>query len=146
MPTDTPRPPDRLEELRAWLTANHINPNHVPIDGDLYLAPHPDGTVHIHYEAFHLTADGHRQLDERGEKAAIERRSTPLLVDPPDWWEPYRKPTRDQLLDAIKRIHALHRRNEHSGNCEHCSKRDYPDYEVPWPCPTIQALSSERQT
>lgn len=136
---------DRRKELCAWLAANNIRPNDVPIDGDLYLAPHPDGTIHIHYEAFHLTADGHRHLDERGEKAAVERRSTPLLVDPPAWWEPYRKPTRDQLLDAVQRVQELHRRNEHTGDCEHCSERDHPDYAVPWPCPTIRALTRDEE-
>lgn len=41
---------------------------------------------------------------------------------------------------AIARVRALHRRNEHTGTCEHCSQRDYPDYAVPSPCPTVQAL------
>lgn len=133
-------PDDRLDALRAWLKANNINPSDVPIRGDLYLEPDPAGGQRIVYEAFHLTADGHRHVDERGENAAIERRATPLLVDPPDWWEPYRKPTRNQLLEAVDRILGLHRRNEHTGECEHCSQGDYPDYSVPWPCLTIQAL------
>ncbi|CAL9667963.1 hypothetical protein SUDANB145_07260 (plasmid) [Streptomyces sp. enrichment culture] len=134
---------DRREELRAWLTANNIRPADVPLHGDLYLVPEPDGTVHIHYEAFHLTADGHKHVDEHGQNAAVERRHTPLLVAPPAWWEPYRKPTRDQLLAAVERIWALHQRNEHTGDCEHCSQRDYPDYAVPWPCPTVQALEEK---
>ncbi|NUV54602.1 hypothetical protein G6W51_17120 [Streptomyces coelicolor] len=50
-------------------------------------------------------------------------------------------PTYEALLLALERVHALHRRNEHTGDCEHCSQRDYPDYAVPWPCPTIQALN-----
>lgn len=136
-------PEDRREAFRAWLTANSIRPGDVPIDADLYLDPGPDGTPHIHYEAFHRTADGHVQIDERGKSAAIERRSTPLLVDPPHWWEPYRKPTRDDLLGSIQRVHALHRRNEHTGDCEHCSQGDYPDYAVPWPCATIRAIDLE---
>lgn len=41
---------------------------------------------------------------------------------------------------AVARVRALHQRNEHSGNCEHCSERDYPDYAVRSPCPTIQAI------
>ncbi|MFJ8727693.1 hypothetical protein [Streptomyces sp. NPDC093269] len=52
----------------------------------------------------------------------------------------YGTPTREALLGALERIQALHRRNENSGVCEHCSARDYPDYEVPWPCETVRAL------
>lgn len=100
-------PDGRLEALRAWLTANSIRPGDVPLGGDLYLAPGPDGTTHIHYEAFHLTSDGHKQLAERGNEAARERRATPLLVDPPDWWEPYRKPARAQLLAVVNDLRKL---------------------------------------
>lgn len=49
-------------------------------------------------------------------------------------------PTYERLLVALERLVGLHRRNEHSGNCEHCSDRDYPDYAVPWPCETIRVL------
>ncbi|MFC8008684.1 helix-turn-helix domain-containing protein [Streptomyces cinereoruber] len=47
---------------------------------------------------------------------------------------------RDNALEGTARIRALHSRNEHTGTCEECSKRDYPDYAVPYPCPTIEAL------
>lgn len=50
------------------------------------------------------------------------------------------RPTREQLLQASAAVHGLHVRNPNSGTCEHCSERDYPNYEVTWPCPTIQAL------
>ena len=133
-------PEDRREAVCAWLTANGINPADAPIDGDLYLTPGPDGDLHIHYEAFHRDSTGHRHLDERGQEPAVEQRSTPLRVDPPPWWEPYRKPTRDDLLAALDRVRQLHVRNENSGICEHCSERDYPDYEVTWPCPTMKAV------
>ncbi|GAA3153462.1 hypothetical protein ACFQ0X_43885 [Streptomyces rectiviolaceus] len=98
---------DRRKALRAWLTANGIRPRDVPINADLYLAPGPGGTPHIHYEAFHLTSDGHQQVDERRQRAAIERRTTPLLVEPPAWWEPHRKPTRDQLLTLMASLRKL---------------------------------------
>lgn len=140
---------DRRRTICAWLQANGIAPNNVPRDGDLYLEPAPADDPYtgqyLHYEAFHLNSDGRRHLNERGDGPAIEQRSTPLLVAPPDWWEPHRKPTRDQLLDAVKRVYALHHRNEHTGDCEHCSERDYPDYEVHWPCPTLRALGIEEQ-
>ncbi|HVK16333.1 MAG TPA: hypothetical protein VM533_05245 [Fimbriiglobus sp.] len=147
-----PAADDRRKALCAWLQANGINPNDVPIRGDLYLEPSPAGDPYtgryIHYEAFHRDSDGHRHVDERGTKVAVERRSTPLLVDPPDWWEPYRKPTRDQLLEAVDRIRALHQpQPDGSGfpgsrQCSTCSQDggDGYQYLVPWPCPTIRAL------
>lgn len=50
---------------------------------------------------------------------------------------------RDAQLDAVR---ALHVRNANTGDCEHCSERDYPDYAVPWPCPTIRALDTKHQS
>lgn len=52
---------------------------------------------------------------------------------------------REQLLAAVDRVRALHVRNANTGDCEHCSERDYPDYAVPHPCPTIRALDGEPQ-
>lgn len=49
MPQDWPD--DRLEAIRAWLKANNIDPSGVPIRGDLYLEPDPDGGQRIVYEA-----------------------------------------------------------------------------------------------
>ncbi|MGV9891690.1 hypothetical protein [Streptomyces sp. NPDC003395] len=137
-------PEDRREALRAWLRANNINPSDVPIDADLYIAAGPGGTAHIHYEAFHLNSSGQKHLNERGNEVAVEKRSIPLLVAPPAWWEPHIKPTRDQLLDAVERTRALHRRHETYAVCEHCSEPGNPTY-VPWPCPTLEALNTEVQ-
>ncbi|MEW2187685.1 hypothetical protein AB0900_30840 [Streptomyces cellulosae] len=130
-------PDDRLDAIRAWLKANNINPSDVPIRGDLYLEPDPDGGQRIAYEAFHLDSQGRKHVDERGTGAAIERRTTPLLVDPPDWWEPYRKPTREQLLEAVTRVRALHQ--QEGDYCAICTT-DYGRLCAPWPCPTIKAL------
>lgn len=47
---------------------------------------------------------------------------------------------RDQQLTAVR---ALHVRNANSGSCEHCSERDYPGYDVQWPCPTMRALGEQ---
>lgn len=48
---------------------------------------------------------------------------------------------------AIARVREPHRRNPNTGDCEHCSEHDYPDYAVPQPCPTITALNgAEQQT
>lgn len=98
---------NRREAYAAWLTANNINPNLVLLDADVYIDTAPDGTHHIVYEACHLTPDGHRQVNERGDGVAVERRTTPLLVEPPDWWEPYRKPTREQFLNVLEHVKAL---------------------------------------
>jgi len=136
---------ERREAYCAWLTANHIDPGDVLLDSDVYLETTGDGTRVIVYEGCAKDAQGRKQVDERGTGVALERRTTPLLVDPPDWWEPYRKPTRDQLLDVLAKVQALHHCNEHTGDCEHCSQRDYPDYSVPWPCPTMRILGAEVQ-
>lgn len=131
----------RREAVCAWLTANGINPNHVPNDADMAIRTIDDESRVIAYEAFVVSEDGHPQADQSGTGVARVARTVPLLVDPPEWWEPYEKPTRDQLLAVVGRVHALHRRNEHTGDCEHCSQHDYPDYSVSWPCATVQALS-----
>ena len=130
----------RRAALCDWLTANGINPSTIPVDADLTIDTHPDNSRHIAYEAFVLNQDGNIMVDERGTGPAIEKRTTPLLLDPPTLWEPYQKPTRDDLLASTNRVRTLHRCNEHTGDCEYCSQRDYPDYCVPWPCDTIQAL------
>lgn len=138
-------PDSRRKELCDWLTANHIEPRDVPLRGDLTVDT-VDGQRVIRYEAFVLTDDGRQIEDPRWEGvggAAVERRSVPLLVEPPDWWEPYEKPTRPTLLAAVERVRALHVRNANTGNCEHCSERDYPDYSVIHPCPTIRATEEQ---
>lgn len=45
----------------------------------------------------------------------------------------------------IAAVRKLHVRNANSATCEHCSERDYPNYEVPWPCPTMLALGEQPQ-
>jgi hypothetical protein len=99
-------PDGRRKELCDWLTANGIDPRTVPIRGDLTIGAEDDQRV-IRYEAFVLTDDGRQTCDPRGEGvdgAAVERRTVPLLVEPPDWWEPYEKPTRSMLLAAVERV------------------------------------------
>lgn len=134
----------RRKELCDWLAANHIDPFDVPLHGDL-TTDTVDGQRVIRYEALVRDGNGRLVADERGENEAVERRAVPLLVEPPDWWEPYEKPTRPMLLAAVERVRALHVRNPNSGTCEHCSERDYPDYAVPHPCPTIRALDDQEQ-
>jgi hypothetical protein len=135
----------RRQELCAWLTANGIDPNVVPVDADLTISTGPDGTRRIHYEAHVRNENGRITLNERGDNPAIEKLSVPLIVDPPVWWHPHVKPTREQLLARAERVRALHRRNENTAECEYCSARDYPGYAVPFPCGTIRALDGQDQ-
>ncbi|MFI1472062.1 hypothetical protein [Streptomyces wuyuanensis] len=135
----------RREALCAWLTANEINPGDIPTDGDLIIHTRTDGTRVIRYEVFVRDTAGLILVDDRGARTAIESRETPLIVEPPDWWRPFQKPTREQLLATVQRVRALHAKNPNTGDCEHCSERDYPNYAVPWPCRTLQVVE-EQQT
>lgn len=134
----------RSDALCAWLTANGIEPNTVPVDADITICDTDDGRV-LRCEVFTLGVDGRKVLDDRRDSPAYETRAVPLVAEPPEWWTPYEKPTREQLLAAADRVRALHVRNPHSGTCEHCSAADYPDYAVPHPCATIRALNGEEQ-
>ncbi|MFG2359423.1 hypothetical protein [Streptomyces sp. NPDC048521] len=133
---------DRRQALCAWLTANGIDPNAVPLDADMTIDEGSAGRF-LRCEVFDLDQDGRKHLDERGENVARRTVAVPLKVEPPEWWQPYQKPTRDQLLASVQEVRKLHRRNEYTGDCEHCSERDYPDYAVPHPCPTIRALDGK---
>lgn len=55
------------------------------------------------------------------------------------------RPALEQRDAQITAVRALHIRNANTGTCEHCSERDYPDYAVPHPCPTIRALDAKHQ-
>lgn len=96
----------RRKELFDWLTANHIDPCDVPTDGDLTIDT-VDGHRVIRYEALVRDANGRLMLNDRGNEVAVERRMVPLLVEPPDWWEPYEKPTRAHLLATVEKVSAL---------------------------------------
>jgi hypothetical protein len=128
----------RRDELLAWLATNGLASHRFPLDADMTIQDGPDGLT-LRCEVYDLTADGYKQLDERAQVARTFV-TVPLKAEPPAWWEPYEKPTRDDLMAAAERVHALHRRNENTGECEYCSARDYPDYQVAWPCDTVQAL------
>ncbi|MFJ8727695.1 hypothetical protein [Streptomyces sp. NPDC093269] len=91
----------RREAVCAWLTANGIDPKNVPQDADITISEGAGGRV-ISCEVFDLDPDGLRQIDERGNRAAVTVVTVPLKVEPPTWWKPYQKPTSDQLSDAIK--------------------------------------------
>lgn len=134
----------RRDALCDWLTANGITPNDVPIDGDLLIVDTDEGRA-IRVEAFARNDAGALVIDERGYREARVIRTVPLKTEPPAWFEPYEKPTREQILTAVERVRVLHPRNENTGECEYCSARDYPTYAVPHPCDTVRALDGEEQ-
>lgn len=78
---------ERLPELRAWLTANGINPDDVPVHEDITIEPLTlGGDRAIRFTAHLRNADGHKYLDEATGEAAQEERIVPLVVDPPPQW------------------------------------------------------------
>lgn len=96
----------RRDALRDWLTANGIEPNIVPIDGDLTIVDTEHGRA-IRYEAF-VQKDGAKVMDPRGGEA-YEIRTVLLVTEPPAWWTPYEKPTREQLLTVLERVRRIPR-------------------------------------
>lgn len=97
---------ERQEATAAWLDANGIPARNVPLDADITIEDTPDGRT-LRCEVFHLTADGHRQVDEHGQRIAIVFVTVPLRTEPPEWWQPHVKPTRDDLLDTVDKLRAL---------------------------------------
>ena len=91
----------------------------------------------------HLTSDALDALYERLEAAEETESQRQLAVAREAFASATVRAAR--AAAAIARVRTLHHRNEHTGNCEHCSERDYPDYGVPYPCPTIRALDGEQQ-
>jgi hypothetical protein len=125
----------RRAQLCDWLAANGIEPRDVPVDGDLLIVDTDDGRA-IRCETF-VRIDGKLTLDDRGSNTAREIRTVPLAVEPPAWWTPFVKPTREQLLATIDRVRVLH--VEEFGCCAHCTRED----SVLYPCPTIRALDGQ---
>jgi hypothetical protein len=128
----------RRAALCDWLTANGINPNHVPADADMTIDKGPTGRF-LRCEVFDVGPDGRQQLDERGERVAVLIVNVPLAVEPPAWFEPYEKPTRETLLAAVDRVRKLHEND--GGICSACTAA----IAVLYPCPTVRALDGEEQ-
>jgi hypothetical protein len=100
-------PEGRREAVCAWLTANGINPKAVPEDADITIGQSSNGRF-LRCEVYRLTPDGHPHIDEHDpHRAARIVINVPLKAEPPAWWEPHVKPTRDQLLSVLDRIRAL---------------------------------------
>lgn len=73
------------EELKAWLHANGIDPDDVPIHAEITIEPASrKGTQLIRHTAY-LTCDhGHKYYDPATGDAAQEERTVPLVIPPPD--------------------------------------------------------------
>lgn len=106
---------ERQQAVADWLEANGINPGDVPIDADMTIDDGPDGRF-IRCEVFHLNSDGRRQPDETGQRVATKFVTAPLKVEPPQWWEPRVKPTRDDLLAVLGNVQQLAERWKHTGD------------------------------
>ncbi|MEV0114657.1 hypothetical protein AB0H77_15595 [Streptomyces sp. NPDC050844] len=129
----------RRTALCDWLTENGINPREVPVDGDLTIIDTERGRV-IRCEVYVRSPERSITLNDRGDDEAREMRTVPLVVEPPVWWEPYEKPTREQLLAIVERVRALHRgprAERHGSGCVQCG--------ILWPCPTARILDGTEQ-
>jgi len=96
-------PEGRRTELCDWLTENGINPHDVPADADMTIDKGPTGRF-LRCEVFDRSLDGRLQVDERGERVALMVVNVPLQVEPPEWWTPYEKPTREQLAATLREV------------------------------------------
>ncbi|MFJ8146588.1 hypothetical protein ACIQ6R_16175 [Streptomyces sp. NPDC096048] len=82
----------RSEDLCAWVRANGIDPDLVPIEHDLTIADTPDGPV-IRYRAYVTEEGGTKLVDpNRSGQPLMEEHTTPLVVEPPNDWPVYMQP------------------------------------------------------
>lgn len=84
----------RAEEISAWVAANGIEPGDVPTEHDLTVEDGPDGRV-IRYRAFLRALDGCKYHVD-GVGPALEERTVPLVVEPPDGWPVYALTDREE--------------------------------------------------
>jgi hypothetical protein len=106
---------DRRQAVCAWLEANGINPSDVPLDADMTISEGTAGRF-LCCEVFELSPAGHRMVDERGKNAAVTTVAVPLQVEPPTWWKPHQKPTREDLLATLQRVQQLAERWKHTAD------------------------------
>ncbi|WP_202237015.1 hypothetical protein [Actinacidiphila reveromycinica] len=91
---------DRRQEVCDWLTANGINPNDVPVDADVEIQGDGDQRT-LRCEVYVTNEFGDKVRDETGNDIARNHIGVPLAVEPPEWWEPRIKPTREQLIEQL---------------------------------------------
>lgn len=105
----------RRDAVCAWLNANGINPSDVPVDADMTISEGTAGRF-LCCEVFERSPDGLITLDECGERVAVTTVAVPLKVEPPTWWKPYEKPTREDLLATLQRVQQLAERWKHTAD------------------------------
>ena len=83
----------RAEEISAWVAANGIEPDDVSTDHDLIVEEASTltggpGPLRLRYTAYLRTLDGAKYHVD-GVGPAVEERTVPLVVEPPDGWPVY---------------------------------------------------------
>jgi hypothetical protein len=73
----------RAEEISAWAQANGLRPRDVSVDHDIVI----DGAV-IRFHVY-LRNDRGSKYSLTGDALAVEERTAPLTVEPPDGWPVY---------------------------------------------------------
>lgn len=90
----------RTDAVQAWVRANGIEPNTVPVDADMTIEDGQDGRV-IRYAAYALSDSGAKLADPlRNGASRREERVVPLVVEPPADWPVYAAPPRKEALDS----------------------------------------------
>jgi hypothetical protein len=74
-----------LHTVVEWLRTNGIDPADVPVDSDISIEPEPlGGDRRIRYSALLRNELGHLHHDPATGRAAVEDRSVPPVVEPPE--------------------------------------------------------------
>lgn len=75
----------RAEEISAWVAANGLDPADVSTDHDLIIED-AAGVLSVRFTAYLRALDGAKYVDDRLGAAAVEGRTVPLVVLPPEHW------------------------------------------------------------
>lgn len=76
---------DRAAEITAWVAANGLDPDDASTDHDLIVDDTSSPAV-LRYTAYLRALDGAKYVDELAGGPAVEERTVPLLVPPPEHW------------------------------------------------------------
>ena len=71
----------------------------------------------------------------------IRGRAESALCNRPEHTECIRK-DRDRLLGAVEYVLDLHKPDADTGKCAECTPAKFSPMSVPWPCPTVKAITS----
>lgn len=74
----------RRSEIRCWLTMNGINPNRVPVGGEVVVRENSDGVWVIDFDEYLTDERGRILLDpNHPEQAQLTARTVPMEIDLP---------------------------------------------------------------